>query len=260
VVKLGGRTQADPALPAAVAHAAIAGDALCIVHGGGDEVSDLQRRLGIEPRFIGGRRVTSPEDLELVRMVLSGTANKRLVARLVSAGVNAVGISGEDARVLVAEVTDARLGRVGGRLSVAPALVTTLVEHGYLPVVSPVARDRSDPEGAALNVNGDDAAAVVAIALGADELLFVADVAGVLDGDRLIRDLDVSQAKALIERGVATAGMTAKLQAAMAALDGGVPSVRIAGIDGVSDPTRGTRMLHRPQPTLSHAPERTVQP
>jgi acetylglutamate kinase len=255
VVKVGGRAQSDPRLPIALATAAqaaarSAGHAasLCVVHGGGDEVSALQRRLGLEPTFSGGRRVTSAADLDVVRMVLSGMVNKRLVALLVALGIRAVGISGEDAMLFTAHVTDPRMGRVGGAVRVAPDLVDALLAGGYVPVISPVARDGDDTGGAGLNVNGDDAAGALAAALHADELVFVADVSGVLENDVTLPTLDADRAAALIASGVAAGGMAAKLEAAVTALRGGVACVRIAGLDGIGDPTAGTRIVLSPSP------------
>jgi len=248
VVKVGGRAQSDPALPAALAALAGApGSWVCVVHGGGDEVTSLQRRLGLEPRFSGGRRVTSAEDLQVVRMVLSGSANKRLVARLLSSGARAVGISGEDAGLLTARAVDpARMGRVGGPVSVDAGVVRHLLAGGFLPVISPVARDAESAEGAALNVNGDDAAAALAAALGADELVLVADVPGVRDGDEVIAELDVERAMQLVREGVAEGGMAAKLEAATHALHLGVSVVRIANVAGIRVPTAGTRLAPVP--------------
>lgn len=244
VVKIGGRAQSDPALAGAIAKAVAAGDAVCVVHGGGDEVSQLQRRLGMEPKFSGGRRVTSAEDLEVVRMVLSGATNKRLVAQLLGVGVRAVGISGEDAALFRARAADPeRMGRVGGAVVVDASVIRHLLAGGYVPVVSPLARDTDDEGGAGLNVNGDDAAAALAAALGADDLVLVADVPGVLDGDRVIASLDADAAADLVKRGVATGGMAAKLDAAGQALRGGVASVRIAGVAGIFDVAAGTRLV-----------------
>jgi acetylglutamate kinase len=253
VVKIGGRAQSDtglgPALAAAAEQKNATGNSissLCIVHGGGDEVSALQRRLGLEPVFSGGRRVTSEADLEIVRMVLSGAINKRIVAMLLSHNVRAAGISGEDAMLFRARATDAKtMGRVGGTVSVDPSIVLQLISGGFVPVISPLARDADDTStnGSGLNVNGDDAAAALAGALAADELVFVADVAGVLDHGAVIPSLDLEQADALVASGVAAGGMAAKLQAAAAALHGGVARVRIAGLDGIGNPDAGTRVL-----------------
>jgi acetylglutamate kinase len=255
VVKIGGRAQGDsrlgPALAAAARGTASSVSALCIVHGGGDEVSALQRRLGLEPQFSGGRRVTSEADLEIVRMVLSGTINKRLVAMLLSHGVRAAGISGEDGMLFRAHAADpATMGRVGGKVTVDPAIVLQLIAGGFVPVVSPLARDADDTgtAGAGLNVNGDDAAAALAGALAADELVLVADVAGVLDNGAVIPTLDLDGAETLIANGVAAGGMAAKLQAAAAALRAGVGRVRIAGLDGIGNSDAGTRVVLTPSP------------
>lgn len=242
VVKVGGRAQAAPDLSARVA--AAAGHApLVLIHGGGDEVSTMQRQLGIEPRFIGGRRVTSEADLAVVRMLLSGTINKRLVAGLISAGARAVGLSGEDAALITARVTDASFGRVGRDVEANVGVLRSLLSDGYLPVVSPVARDCESAEGAGLNVNGDDAATAIAVALGASELCFVADVAGVLDAGQAIPRLDASGIQALADRGVVQGGMLAKLEAATAALQAGVGAVRIGTLDLLDDPSAGTTIV-----------------
>jgi acetylglutamate kinase len=242
VVKVGGRAQGDPALAGAIASAVTGGGTLCLVHGGGDEVSALQRRLGMEPKFLGGRRVTSDEDLDVVRMVLSGTTNKRLVAQLVSAGVRAVGISGEDSGLFRATITDPAMGRVGGTVSVDAGLISHLLAGGFVPVVSPLAREANSVTGAGLNVNGDDAAAALAAAIGADDLVLVADVAGVLENGAVVSSLDLGTAADLVKRGVATGGMAAKLEAAAVALRGGVKCVRIAGVAGIADLASGTRI------------------
>ncbi|HEX3157850.1 MAG TPA: acetylglutamate kinase [Gemmatimonadaceae bacterium] len=248
VVKLGGRAQQDPQLPAALALLCREWPGqVCLVHGGGDEVSQLQRRMGVEPRFVGGRRVTSAADLEVVRMVLSGTINKRLVSALLAHDVDAVGLSGEDAGLLAARpVAREQLGRVGEVTRVEPRVLAHLMAGGFVPVVSPLARDASGGYGEALNVNGDDAAAALAAALSADELLFLADVPGVLADGAVLAQLDVAQARALVADGVAAGGMAAKLQAAHAALASGVGSVRIGDIGAVRDGSRGTRITLSP--------------
>ncbi|MGQ0640276.1 MAG: acetylglutamate kinase [Gemmatimonadaceae bacterium] len=243
VIKLGGRTQRDPRLAQVLADLAGAGTRLVLVHGGGDQISELQRQMGREPQFVDGRRVTTREDLELIRMVLSGSTNKELVATLVSAGVRAVGLSGEDAGVLIgAHAYGGALGEVGSPDHVDATLIRLLLEHGYTPVISPVARHAES--GNALNVNGDDAAAAIAVALGATELTFVVDMPGVMDqSDGVIPQLSQAQAELLIEGGAATGGMIAKLQAAQPALHGGVQRVRIAGIDSLAQPNGGTTLL-----------------
>jgi acetylglutamate kinase len=242
VVKVGGRPQLDPALgPALAAAERAAPGRMVVVHGGGDEVSTLQRLYGVTAQFSGGRRVTSALDLEIVRMALSGSANKRLVAMLNDAGVAAVGLSGEDAGLLRATPLDrAQLGFVGTPSVVNVSLLRHLLHAGYLPVVSPVSRSEDATAGATLNVNGDDAAAAIAAALGADELLLVSDVAGVLVRGAAVTSLDADVARALIDDGTAAGGMAAKLGSALAALEGGVTRVRISDIAAIGSPDRGT--------------------
>lgn len=241
VLKLGGRAQGSAELLDAIAAAWSARHSdICIVHGGGDEISALQRALGIEPVFVGGRRATTPRDLELVRMALSGAANKRLVTALVDRGVAAWGISGEDAGMLQATpLANEKLGLAGTPALVNAAPLQLLLERGYLPVVSPVARNAAGT--GALNVNGDDAAAALAAALDAEELVFVSDVTGVTGatGD-IHRHLNIADARELIAMGVAIGGMAAKLEAAERALEGGVLRVRIAGIAAINDRSAGT--------------------
>ena len=251
VIKLGGRIQADPAMIAAlVARWSDDPGSVCVVHGGGDEISTLQRRLSIEPKFVNGRRITTEEDLELVRMVLSGSANKRLVAAFCAAGVWAVGISGEDGGLLFAEPIDAELfGRAGKPTEVNPRVIETLLLGGFLPVVSPVGIDKSSSRGDALNVNGDDAAAAIAAALGAD-LLLVADVAGVMDASRtLIRSIDDRQVEGLVAAGTVNKGMRAKLEAGFSALAAGAGSARIAGLEAITDQHAGTSLTLLPGKT-----------
>ncbi len=243
VVKLGGRTQNDAALPSALAALWNAsGGRLVIVHGGGDQISALQRMRGEEPVFVGGRRVTTEGVLELVRMVLSGLANKQLVSALTAAGAPAVGISGEDAALLSATPIDVEtFGFAGTPTAVDRRLIDALLAHGFLPVISPVATHGDRAIGGALNVNGDDAAAAIAAALGATELFLLADVPGVLDGDRQrIPVLPLAVARELVASGVAGGGMAAKLDACAIALDGGVTRVRIGDLAALTVPEAGT--------------------
>jgi acetylglutamate kinase len=183
-------------------------------------------------------------------MALSGSANKLLVARLISAGVSAIGISGEDAALIAARAVDqATLGCVGAPERVDVRLLRHLLEGGYLPVLSPLSRDIDSLCGRALTVNGDDAASAIAVALGASELLLVADVPGVLVEGEVARELDAESTESWIERGVATGGMAAKLQAASSALARGVERVRIGDIGAILDPDVGTTLV----PTRSFA-------
>ena len=240
VIKIGGRVQSDARLPEAIAAAwRQSSGALCLVHGGGDEISTLQRALGYEPTFTGGRRITAAHDLDVLRMALSGSSNKRLVSALLTAGVPALGLSGEDAALITAtRAVPATLGHVGVPSAIRTSLLRMLLREGYLPVISPVARGTGD--GAPLNVNGDDAASAIAVALSAEDLLLVADVPGVLEQGDLVPLLDVDAARAMIVAGTAGGGMAAKLEAAIHAAHGGVPSVRIGGLVAMTDRNAGT--------------------
>ena len=245
VVKIGGRAQQAPSLIPALASAwrATPG-AIVIVHGGGDEVTTVQRSMGRDPQFVDGRRVTTDDDIAILRMTLSGVVNKRLVAALVAEEVPAVGLSGEDAALLSAEPIDAAtMGRAGAPAHANVHLLRHLLQGGFLPVISPLARDARSLSGDALNVNGDDAAAAIAGALGASELLLIADVPGVLERGDVIATLDPSRVRALVGAGTVTAGMIAKLEASSRALANGVSSVRIGDIDAIADAQRGTRII-----------------
>jgi acetylglutamate kinase len=244
VLKIGGRAQQAAKLVSVIAEAwREASGALVVVHGGGDEVTELQRLMGREPQFVDGRRVTTEDDIALLRMTLSGVINKRLVAALVGAGVPAVGISGEDAAVLSAAQMDGVMGRTGHPESADVTLLRHLLAGGFLPVISPIARDADSNGADALNVNGDDAAAALAVALGATELLLVADVPGVLDGGRPVASIDGDALSALVASGTVTAGMIAKLEAAVHALGGGVALVRIGDLAAVANDAFGTRIV-----------------
>jgi acetylglutamate kinase len=242
VIKLGGRVQQNPSLAATIARLWDHGKhRIVIMHGGGDAVTELQKAYGVEPRFDGGRRVTSARDVDLVRMALSGLANKQLVSALVAAGVNAVGISGEDDGLIGATPLDAeRYGHVGEVTTVQPSIIEALLAARFLPVISPVSRNVSSTLGAALNVNGDDAAAVLAVALDATELLLVADVQGVLFDGEMLSSLQPTSARDLIARNIAVKGMAAKLEAALVAVEGGVPRVRIGDVSMLLDDATGT--------------------
>lgn len=245
ILKIGGRAQSDSALVGALAAAwKKEPGRMCVVHGGGDEISETQKRLGLEPKMHNGRRITTSDDLAVVRMVLSGLANKRLVSSLVSEGISAIGISGEDGGLLCAEPRNVALfGMVGNTPAVNPAVLLALLREDMLPVISPVSAcsDRSLSE--ALNVNGDDAAAAIAIAMAAKELLYISDVPGVHESSGApIRDMDTDHARELIEQGVAVGGMSAKIEAALAAIGGGVAVVRIGAVEMLANPEAGTHI------------------
>jgi acetylglutamate kinase len=250
VIKIGGRVQREARLAAALAQLWRDEPAgFCVVHGGGETVSALQSQLGSAPRFVDGRRVTTEGDIEVLRMALSGVANKQLVSSLSTKGIEAVGISGEDAALLVATAIDEEVfGKVGFVTEVRDGVLRALLASGYLPVVSPVSRDSESESGAALNVNADDAAAAIAASLEAEELLLISDVSGVIVGGVAAATLSAGEAEWAVESGIATEGMATKLRAALDALRRGVPQVRIGGLDALLDPTLGTTLVATPQP------------
>lgn len=239
VVKIGGAALADATwLSTFAAAAAAARMPLVVVHGGGPEISALSDRLGIAIEWHQGRRVTPPEALEVAAMVLNGSVNRRVVGALVAAGVDAIGMCGIDGGVLRADlVENGSLGRVGHVVDVRADLLRTLLGLGHTIVLSPISLG---PDGGALNVNADDAAAAVASALGADELLFLTDVAGVHDAAGTRSWLDAGEVAALIETGIAHGGMSVKLGAAVKALDCGVAAVRIGDARVLFDDNAGT--------------------
>lgn len=247
VIKIGGRPQQDAALAAMLAigwASSRFSGGLVVVHGGGAEISELQATLGSVPRFVNGRRATTERDMAAVRMALSGTANKRLASSLVDNGIDAVGLSGEDASLIGAlPLNAAELGCVGVPKTINVTLLRHLLGGGYLPVISPVSRDLSGTIGGGLNVNGDDAAAAIAIALHATELLLVTDVPGIMCDGAVVPRLRSDTAAQLIADRTITGGMRAKVDAGLAALTGGVPRVRISDIGAIGDPIRGT-VLH----------------
>lgn len=204
-----------------------------LVHGGGPEITRLLERLGKTSTFVQGLRVTDPETMEVVEMVLGGRANKALVSMIIQAGGQAVGISGKDGRMLVARryQGNADLGQVGEIREVHPQLVTQLSDQGYIPVVASLGIGE---DGASYNLNADTAAGALATALGASKLILLTNVTGVYrdyHGDReLVSELHAADAEALIRDGSINRGMIPKVEACLEALRGGVPSAHI--IDG----------------------------
>ena len=230
LIKLGGTlldtaAQRD-ALASQISAARSNGAELVVVHGGGKQLTRYLAERGIESRFVNGLRVTTPETVDAVLKVFTGSVNHELVASLNRAGALAVGLSGIDGLLVEAEQMDPALGAVGRVTKSNAALLHLLVSNGYLPVVACVAGDR---EGRIYNVNADQMAVACAAAFGAQQLVFLTDVEGVMDGGRRLRaSLTVVESRALIESRIATGGMLAKLNAAVAALSAGVGQVRIA--------------------------------
>jgi len=230
LVKIGGtlldeRPSRD-ALAAQIAGARTAGVELAVVHGGGKQMTRYLAERGIESRFVNGLRVTSPETIDAVLKVFAGSVNHELVASLNRAGALAVGLTGIDALLAEAEQMDPELGAVGRVVRSNAAVLNLLTRKGYLPVVACVAGDR---QGNIYNVNADQMAVACAASFGAEQLIFLTDVPGVLDSSKAVRTLlTANESRRLVADGVATGGMQAKLQAAIAALEAGVGSVRIA--------------------------------
>lgn len=239
VVKIGGAALTDAAWLSNFAEAvAAARTPLVIVHGGGPDITTLSDRLGIEVRWHEGRRVTPPDALDVAAMVLTGRLNKRIVGALLSAGVDAIGLSGIDGGLLRAEIVEhGALGRVGRISRVRVELLRALLAHGHTVVVSPISLGE---DGDSLNVNADDAAAAIATSLEAIELVFLTDVPGVRDGVDVRPWLDAGEAAALVSSGVAAGGMGVKLDAAVKALSNGVTAVRIGDAQVLHDDAAGT--------------------
>ena len=214
---------------------------LVLVHGGGKEISVALERYGIASEFVAGVRVTSDQAIGVVEQVLSGAVNKRLVARLTAAGVSAIGLSGVDLGLM--ETRPLRpnghdLGRVGEVVRVRAGVLLALLEHDWLPVISPISLDGTDRR--AVNVNADSAALAVAQALDAEELVFVSNVPGVLLDGRVAPELDSGAVEANIAGGAITEGMIPKVRAAVGALEA-VRAVRITDLQGLQ--SGGTRIV-----------------
>lgn len=241
VVKIGGNEIDRPAWLAACARALVRLDPVVVVHGGGRAVSALSRRLGLPVEQRGGLRVTPPGVAEVVEMVLGGPVNRQVVAELRAAGLDAVGLSGVDGGLLTARPSGGDLGHVGEITAVRAALLESFLLAGLTPVIAPMAPG-AEP-GPPFNVNADDAAAAIAAALGALELLLVSDVPGVQVDGAVRPALDAGDVETLIELGVAAGGMAAKLRAATAALRAGARAVRIGDLRLLDDPRAGTRIV-----------------
>lgn len=233
VVKLGGAAMLDGDLEESFAQDILLLQAVglrpIVVHGGGPEISRTMERLGQTPEFIDGLRVTSAASMAVVEMVLTGSVNQRLVAALNRAGSRAVGLSGKDGGLIRARklASDADLGQVGEVEAVEPRLVDMLERDGYIPVISPVGLGE---EGLAYNLNADVVAAELAAALKADKLIYMSDVTGLMEGDRVVSELNGDQLKRRLDAGQITGAMFPKLEAALRALRGGLASVHL--VDG----------------------------
>ena len=202
-----------------------------VVHGGGPQISGMLDRLGIETGFVNGLRVTDGPTLDVVRMVLNGDVNPRIVGAVNMHGNIAVGLSGEDGRMIMAERRDPALGFVGDVARVRPGLLQGLMDDGFVPVVSTLGVDAS---GQPLNINADTAAGAIAEAVGAEKVVYLTDVAGlrrdVSDPASLVQRATVAEAEALIADGTVAGGMIPKVESCIQAVRGGVKSAHI--LDG----------------------------
>jgi acetylglutamate kinase len=240
VVMYGGNAMTSPELQAAFAEDVMflryAGLKPVIVHGGGPQITAHLKRLGIESEFRGGLRVTTPETVEIVRMVLTGQVNADIVNMLNDHGTFAIGLSGEDASLLTAErrpaIVDGEeidIGQVGDVIAVDPSAMHALIDAGRIPVLATVARGR---DGLTYNVNADTAAAAVAVGLGAEKLIVLTDVEGLYAdwpaSTEVVSQIDAEALALLLPR--LASGMVPKMEACLRAVEGGVPRAHV--LDG----------------------------
>ncbi len=198
---------------------------IIVVHGGGKQMTRFLAERGVESKFVGGLRVTTPEVVDALLKVFAGSVNHELVSALVKAGTRAVGLSGIDDCLVETELLRPELGAVGRPVRCSPELLNLLTGNGFLPVIACVGGDRC---GRIFNVNADQMAVACAIGFEASALLFLTDVAGVRGQDgTILSRLTPNSAHELIAMGIATGGMQAKLESACAGLAGGVVAVRI---------------------------------
>ncbi|MCQ2455832.1 MAG: acetylglutamate kinase [Clostridia bacterium] len=232
VVKYGGNAMVNENLKSQVMEDIVLlwliGIKVVLVHGGGPEITELMDKLGKKPVFVDGLRVTDRETMDIVQMVLAGKVNKTLVNLLEMKGGKAMGISGMDGRLIEAVPKSEALGYVGKITKVNISAVDDLLERGYIPVISTVG---CDAKGNSYNINGDTAAAYVAGALGAERLIMMTDVAGILrdpsDSSTLIPEVTVGEAKKLESDGIVSGGMIPKIDCCIEAINKGVKNVTI---------------------------------
>ena len=241
VIKYGGHAMGDAELAQIFARDIVllkqVGIHPVVVHGGGPQIGRMLDRLQIRSEFIDGLRVTDAETVEIVEMVLSGSINKEIVAAISAAGGTAVGLSGKDGQLIMAQkLTRSRrdgeaspdLGYVGEPTEVNVGMLTRLEQAGMIPVIAPIG---AGPDGATFNINADTVAGIVAAAAKATRLLLLTDVTGVLDkAGNLIAELTVSRARELIADGTISGGMIPKIETCISAIEGGLEAAVI--IDG----------------------------
>ena len=232
VIKYGGNAMINPQLKEQVmediALLWLIGVKVVLVHGGGPEISETMEKLGKKAVFVDGLRVTDKETVDIVQMVLAGKVNKTLVNLIQMKGGHAVGLSGIDGGIIEATMKNEALGFVGQITKIRTQPITDLLEKNYIPVISTVASDR---QGNVYNINGDTAAAYIAGALGAERMIMMTDIAGILrdkdDASTLIPHITVNDAKKLYDEGVISGGMIPKVDCCIEALEHGVENVVI---------------------------------
>ncbi len=237
VVKYGGNAMLNEELKAAVMEDIVLlstiGVKVVLVHGGGPEINKMLEKVGKESKFIDGLRYTDAETMEIVQMVLTGKLNKEIVGLLLQKGGKAVGLSGVDSGLLRAKKTQKDLGFVGDVTEVNPSIITSLLDEGFIPVVSTVALGE-DGDSSTYNINADTAAAKIAAALKAEKFVQLTNVPGVLrkldDPSSLIKRIEKSAIGSLKATGIISSGMIPKIDCCLTALEGGVPRTHI--IDG----------------------------
>jgi acetylglutamate kinase len=243
IIKLGGSTlgSGDTALED-LAALQRRGLPLVVLHGGGKKVSEWLERLGIATSYERGLRITDERAMEVIIAVLGGVVNKEIVAGILARGGRAIGLSGLDGGMLLGRVKDPALGRVGEVVRVDPAPLWKVLEDNYIPVVAPFGIEEG---GRALNINGDTAAAEIAHALGAQKLIFLTDVPGILDREsRPLPSLSRDQTQGLMEDGVISGGMLLKAEACFRSLcscliiDGREPHALLRSLEGRAGGTR----------------------
>jgi acetylglutamate kinase len=248
IVKIGGKAAEDRAALASLCDemAALGRDQrLVLVHGGGAEVTALSKRLGIATAFKDGVRQTSPEEMDVVDMVLAGRVNKGLVRLLRARGLDAVGLSGSDGGIFTGAPVDASGTRTGEITGMDPRLLELLCGNGYLPVLCSTSMDAA---GGGLNINADTAAFKLAARLGARALAFLSDIPGILRDGSVLQALSGAEARQLIADGVISGGMVPKVTASLEAMDRGVARVIIGQYEGpgslgrLLDGKQGTRL------------------
>jgi len=236
VVKYGGAAMVDPERARQFAEDVVllqyVGLLPVIVHGGGPQISAMMKRLGKEPRFIDGIRVTDAATMEIVEMVLAGRINKEIVNAIQQCGGRAVGLTGKDGALIQAEKIQGfdrnNMGHVGAVAAIDPAVLNTLEAGGFIPVISPIGADR---KGVTYNINADRAAGAIAAAIHAEKFIVLTDVPGILDREKArISTLSRKEASHLVKSGVITGGMLPKVAAALAAVEAGVRKAHI--LDG----------------------------